>query len=429
MIRTIIKEISPKKWLFIVLVCELINVGYYITHFHKNHYLPAPFFMDINDTFMDFYSPLYWVMKEGFYTTFNSVYPGLNYFILKFFALGVDANQLSSPFELRDQFPFLGWVVSGIYLLMILIVVNLGNWGKVGGISKFWVFCACALSAPVLFGLERGNLIFWAIFFLGFYLNVSNVWLKAVFFGLLVNIKPYFGILIIQYINIYRFEKNQLIISISISAILFFLFGTFAEIEYQRFIQSYIGFTQKGAITPEGVIAIPHCLMALASIKYFIVNESGHHYTFWFSLLKVLGYLTVLALILLSILRPLNKLELLISCFLIITNFSISTGGYVLIIYIVLIPFLINSLEYKKIIYPILIIYAAPIDWINILKLQIDEGISYIGGGVVLEDITMSIGLGSIFRPIINYLIMFFFILNILKKYSAGINRIQKTLN
>lgn len=405
--------------LFIVLVCELINVAYYASFFYKNHFLPAPFFMDINDTFMDFYNPLYWVIKDGFYTTFSSVYPALNYFILKIFSFGVDPNSIATPFELRKLFPELGWINAGIYLLIIGFVVNIKKWNDLKIIYRFFAFFACALGAPVLFGIERGNMIFWALPFLALYLGASNSWLKAIFFGLLVNIKPYFGILLVQYLNIYAFDKKQIFKSTLISLIIFIFFGFFAGLDFFGFFKSYIQFSKKGTISYEGIIAIPHSLVALTAIKYFIVSDHGSSYAFWFSFLKVVGYLVTFLMLIIGVIKPLNKLELLIGSFLLLTNFSISTGGYILIIYIVLIPYLLNSCEYEKMIFPILVIFSFPFDWMRLIIINAHEKISYLGGDVVIGDINFWIGLGSIVRPVMNFLLILFFVVHVLKKYRT----------
>jgi len=230
-----IQKIDPARVLYIILFFELINIGYYLYYLFSHGYLPAPFVLDKNDTFMDFYNPLFWVIKDGFYTSFNSVYPALNYFLLKIFALGISPDQISNPFQLRSDFPILGLIISFIYVLIIWVVVNIGEWRKVNFSHKSLIFFACVLSVPVLFGLERGNLIFLALLFLALYLNASNPWLKAIFLGLLINVKPYFAILLIQYLNIHHFNKGELIRSMLITAAIFFVSGLFAGINFIDF--------------------------------------------------------------------------------------------------------------------------------------------------------------------------------------------------
>jgi hypothetical protein len=77
-------KIDEVKAVYIILFFEFINIGYYLYYIFYIGYLPSPFVADKNNTLMDFYNPLFWVIKDGFYTTFNSIYPALNYFFLRY---------------------------------------------------------------------------------------------------------------------------------------------------------------------------------------------------------------------------------------------------------------------------------------------------------------------------------------------------------
>jgi hypothetical protein len=416
-----IQKIDLAKALYIILFFEFINIGYYYYHLSNHGYLPAPFVLDKNDTLMDFYNPLFWVIKDSFYTTFNSVYPALNYFFLKIFTLGISPDQISNPFQLRDDFPILGLIISFIYILIIWVVVNIGEWKKVNFSHKGLIFLACFLSVPVLFGLERGNLIFLALLFLALYLNASNPWLKAIFLGLLINVKPYFAILLIQYLNIHQFNKEELIRSILITAAIFFVSSFFAGINFIDFFKAYLSFSKNTTLSVEGVVALPHSIAALSTIKALISFGEGSRYTFWFSLLKVINYAAVLVLLCAVLLKKTTPLELLIASIIILTNFSISTGGYIIIIYIVLIPYLFESSEYKKIIIYIILIYAIPVDWINFMQLDYRSQNSYLGGNVFPVQAEYWLSIGSILRPLLNFLLLVTFLMSLFRKYPRMI--------
>lgn len=401
------------------MVGELINVVFYVSYFLRHHFLPAPFVMDKADTFMDFYNPLFWVIKDNFYTTFQSVYPPLVYYIFKFFSQGIDLIQVSNPFELRSLSPNLGWLVCAIYILTIFIVMNIGEWKRVSITNRAYLFFICTFSVPVLFGLERGNTIFFAILALGIYFGSKNPWAKAFLFGLLVNIKPYFFILLIQFLNIKNFNKKELFTSIIMAISIFSIFGFIEDIGSSNFFANYLIFSKNTTLNPDGVISLPHSIVSMTSIKYFIKWKSST-YSFWFSTIKVVGYLTVATLFVLSIFRPLSKIELLIASIIIIANFSVSTGGYILMLYIVLIPYLISSPEYRNLLIPILVIYATPLDWIKIVPVGFPTRSSYLGGDLIYEHITLWIGLGSFVRPLLNYSIMAYFIYHLTKKYPLN---------
>ncbi|MDH6154035.1 hypothetical protein M2124_000291 [Polynucleobacter sphagniphilus] len=421
MFKNWIRKIDLARTLYLILFFEFINVGYYCYYLSNHGYLPAPFALDKNDTLMDFYNPLFWVIKNGFYTTFNSVYPAINYFFLKIFSLGISPDQISNPFQLRNDFPILGIFISFIYVLIIWVVVNIGEWRKVNFSHKGLIFLACLLSVPVLFGLERGNLIFLALLFLALYLNASNPWLKAICLGLLINVKPYFAILLVQYLNIHQFNKVELIRSILITAAIFFVSGFFAGINFIDFFKAYLSFSKNTTLSVEGVVALPHSIAALSTIKALISFGEGSRYTFWFSLLKVINYVAVLILLCTVLLKKTTLLELLIASIIILTNFSISTGGYILIIYIVLIPYLLQSKEYKKLLFFILLIYALPVDWINFKELSYPYIYSYLGGNIYINNPGFFFSIGSIIRPLFNFSLLIIFLMSLFRKYPRMI--------
>ena len=419
MLKKNIQKFDRARTLYLILFFELINVFYYLYYFFGHGYLPSPFVSDKNDTFMDFYNPLFWVIKDGFYTTFNSVYPALNYFFLKIFSSGVAPDEISSPLQLRNDFPILGIIISLIYILIVWVVVHIGEWRKVDFGNKGLIFLACVLSIPVLFGLERGNLIFLALLFLALYLNASSPWVRALCFGCLVNIKPYFAILLVQYLNIHHFNRTNLIRSVLAALVIFFGFGLLAGLDFIDFFKAYISFSKSTTLSAEGVVALPHSIAALSAIKRLIDFGDGSSYTFWFSLLKAINYIFVLLLAYVTLVKKVNRTEMLLASMVILTNFSISTGGYILIIYIILIPYLLKNKEYSKLLIFIILIYALPLDWIYVLSIKYTLIESYIGGGLLINSPELFISLGSIVRPLLNFSLMASVLIFISKKYPS----------
>ena len=237
-----------------------------------------------------------------------------------------------------------------------------------------------------------------------------------------MNIKPYFAIFLLQYLNIHHFNKIDLIRLVLAALVIFFGLGLLAGMNFLDFFISYISFSKNTTLTAEGVVALPHSLAALSVIKSLINFGDGSSYIFWFSLLKVVNYISVLFLLYVALVKRLTPLELLIASIVILTNFSISTGGYILIIYIVLIPYLLQSKEYNKLLFFILFIYALPLDWINILELNYQNIYSYLGGNLLINEPTFFLSIGSIFRPTFNFLLLIIFLLHLLRKYPKLVN-------
>lgn len=403
---------------YLALVFEIINIAYYYYYFRQYHYLPSPFILDKKDTFMDFYHPLYWALKDQFYGSFKSVYPPINDVILSFFRIGISEKNIDNSFDLRQRYPNIILIVLVIYLFIIGVVTRLGKWHEVKVIPSWLICVVCALSVPVLFALERGNLIFLALLFLALYLNAGLDWKKAFFLAVLINIKPYFALLLIQYLNKYHINKRMIFYTMAFTIAIFFLFGLFTDINYIEFFKTYILFSNKATLSSDGVVSLAHNLSALSRIKELLYYNNHPHYNFWFSIFKVLSPLSVLFLVYWAIFKPLNSLELLVAVFIILTNFSVSTGGYILIIYIVLLPYLMDSKEYQKLILPILAIFTLPVDWVLLFNIPYPFMNSYLGG----VDLTGAngdywIAVGSVVRPILNYIILIMFLVHLLRKY------------
>lgn len=434
-INHLFSKLTPRLLLYCVLACEFINVAYFVIFFHSHKYLPAPFVWDKYNTFMDFYNPLYWVIKDGFYTTFHSVYPPINYYLLKLFALGVDLDTVVDRFELRNNHIGLSILLCSINIAILLVVTNIGQWRKVKLGNPVLIWIACIFSVPVLFALERGNLIFIALLLLACYLSAENKWLKAIFFGLLVNIKPYFIILLVQYINFYSFNKRDLLRCIFLAAIIFISTGLMVGLNILDFINSFMTISSQGGIGADGLLALPNSLSSLYPLKDIIYYRKTFHspyssYAFWFSCLKAMAIITPLVLFLLTAFRPLSATEKIIAALVLIANFSTIVGGYIFIIYILLIPYIYEKPIYKSLLILSLLIFCLPVDIIriNFIPIQFPVINSYLSGGIVLENNILFLGLGTIIRPIANYLIMLILIIKFLKKYplSMAFLRSQK---
>lgn len=415
------QKIKPKYLLYWALFFEFFNLAYYFFFFKKNHYLPSPFVVDKNDTFMDFYNPLYWVIKDGFYTTFNSIYPALNYFILKFFTGGVVSEEVLNAFQLRNENSELTIFVLTVYIAILYLAVNLGEWKKFSFGTRALVFVACLCSTPVLFAFERGNLIFFALLFMALYLNASKGAAKSFYLALLINIKPYFIILLVQYINNIKLNWKTCFFTGIFSILIFSILGLWVGVDFINFFKAYIVFSKPSSISAEGIFSLPNSLGALARGRTLFGENSIFGYTssfaFWFSTLKVINHLTVAALLAICVFKKISQKELLISAIVILTNFSSSTSGYILLAYIPLIAYLIDDADYKIILFFVVAIFTLPIDWVLILKVPYSGIVSYLGGNLTINHGNFYFGLGSIVRPILNYFIMISMISILFRKY------------
>jgi hypothetical protein len=178
----------------------LIGFYFYAVFFLLNQsYLPAPFFQNPQDSFMDFYNINFAASKETFYTTFASFYSPLNALIAQAF---VNSNCIheSSAFAYRACDPYSVFVFLSLAWLFVAALV----WaGLRTSTDRFLWWFVLSFSFPMAFALERANYIFLAMPILFFWLAQpakNNLMYEL----LLTNVKYYF--LIYQG---YYFFRNQ----------------------------------------------------------------------------------------------------------------------------------------------------------------------------------------------------------------------------
>ncbi len=180
----------PMEWIECVLcigiVAFVIRAAFY---FHHNGYLPIPFFHDTTDTLMDWFNTAYYAQNGGEYDVWRSVYPPLSFVFLKIVSIkscyGFDASVA------RDC----DWL--GRATIMTLFLINAFLVAQAlrrrGGVSVWPRTIAMALGMPMLFALERGNLILltFAAFVLAESEILSSVWIRGFAKAFAINSKPY----------------------------------------------------------------------------------------------------------------------------------------------------------------------------------------------------------------------------------------------
>lgn len=419
-------------WGFVIaIISGIINVEYFAAFFLEHHYLPSPFLWDKSDSLMDFYSPLYWAIKGGFYETYHSVYPPLNYYLFNLFTFFIGSAAISDPFDLRNQSGILSSFITMLYAMVIVIVVNIGQWQRIHLFSntnfhflgRIIISLACLFSIPVIIALERGNIIFLAILFLALYAASENIWIKSCCLGVLINLKPYFGLLLIQYLNVYAFDKKSLLNTVIVAVLIFGISAFAVKLDLWQFLGTYLHFGAGAGFSVDSLLSLPNTLMNLYAIKWVLVyggelTSSHSSYAFWFSIIKVLGYLLLFILVLMSIFKPLNLLERWVAAIILLTNFSASTGGYVLLCYLVLLPYLLSSDQYRKLSLFILIIFALPLDLFEMMHVYSVGKSGYWVWDLYLENVRFGVTLGSLVRPVANFAMMACFACQLCGKYG-----------
>ena len=180
------RKLAPEMAMAAAVIASLGATAWF---FAVNGYLPQPFVLDTNDTFMDWFNTAYWANNPGMYSVWRSIYPPLSFVFLDIFSL--PSCYLQSPFWARDC----DWLGRGtIYAFYVLNVALLWlTFRRTDRETAPMRTLAMALGLPLLFTLERGNLILACLpcFILAHGpLLRSRLW-RGIAAAATINFKPY----------------------------------------------------------------------------------------------------------------------------------------------------------------------------------------------------------------------------------------------
>ena len=170
-------------------VAVMIGFGCLVRFFSVEHYLPAPFVFDTNDTFMDWFHTAYWAHNPGAYSVWKTIY-----FPISFVITGVFADPrcyTNGPFDARSC-DMVGIATIALTYLAGVVVSAVALWRNDRRTAPMRTI-AIALGGPLLFAMERGNLILpaYVAFVLVFGQLLKSRAAVAWAAGFLVNMKVY----------------------------------------------------------------------------------------------------------------------------------------------------------------------------------------------------------------------------------------------
>jgi len=182
---------------FILTVLIVASICYVAWFFYWFGYLPQPFLYDTNDTFMDWYNTSYWANNAGAYDVWRSVYPPLSFVFLKIFS--IKSCYMTSPFLGRNC-DWYGRLALSIFYIANVILIFRCYWA-IDRRTALLRGAAMAFGLPMLFALERGNLIVpcFTAFALGHSRLLRQTWARWLNIALTINFKPYLLLAVIPY--------------------------------------------------------------------------------------------------------------------------------------------------------------------------------------------------------------------------------------
>lgn len=419
-----------RKTLAYISLLLLLNAAgffYYIYYLIGNGYLPSPFIYDKSNTFMDFFNTLYWAYEEGRYSDWGSVYPPLGFIILRGLNFIFAGSSYGDAELIRESSKL---VIAGLYLIYLLvpaIIISMKYWQNFLTSEKILLYFIIVLSSPMLFTLERGNLILLAPIFLALALSKIGI-ARSLSIALLINLKPYFALLLIYYVA--RKNWRGLTGCITISGLIFIITGLALDNDFLYFFINLFSFSQEAELfSLREVMALPSSISAFSYIlnhpdgamfaASFLNAEKIAILTFIFEAMKwcAIG-IALIALFMKS--GKMRDAEVFALLAILISNLGIWVGGYTYIFYIALIPVIVK-MQARSLYIVLLSLIALPLDIIPILGDYIGVQFSYLAAENI--EIFWTLGLGSFLRPIANILLLILLSYELLVRTTISTNK------
>jgi hypothetical protein len=161
-------------------------------------YLPPPFVYDPTDTMMDWFNTAYWAVNGRMYDVWGSIYPPISFVFLNTFS--IHSCYRNDPFAGRDC----DWVGYATILCFFALnaILTYKAFSVIDRRTALTRAAAIAFGLPMLYTLERGNLIIpcYTFFVLGHGRILRSARLKWAAVAMSVNFKPYLMAAVFPYL-------------------------------------------------------------------------------------------------------------------------------------------------------------------------------------------------------------------------------------
>jgi len=361
---------------------------------------------------MDFFNPLFWVDQSGIYTEWQSVYPPLNFLILKIYKefLFLNIDSYLNPFELRrlleNDIKYI--VLSYIFILIIAVEIIFKD--ITGLYSRALISVTTLFSSYFLFGLERGNLIFFSLLTLAIYIYSKTELVKALSFAILINLKPYFLIIylvrLIDYRNVAD-NKHFLFLAPLFTAFIFILSGLILGQEFYMLPLNILGFaTKKGLLSPAEVLTLPTSMTAISYLAKIIVEFKTP--TIFSTIIKLTLFFYLFRLLRQVYQKQCTADDLVIIAIIFITNYSVNSGPYAALFYLPIIGILFRMQEFKLLALIVIMLYGGALDLIPVYHFKGSNIEIFLTDRFIQVEPFLT--LGTLIRPIINFMVLILFL-------------------
>ena len=411
------------RGLFIAaLSAQVCSLWYYVSFFNNDGFLPSPFIYDKSDTFMDLYNTLWWAGDDGRYTVWGSVYPPLNFLLLKALRIIFYQDiQLGTPSDFRTMTLAPAYLLCGVHLIAAFVVVSFPAWRVISHPARLAVAIIAAVSAPMLFSMERGNLIIVCLLFLPLALEEKSS-LRTLAVAILINIKPYFAVLLIGYII--AGDIRSFLRATALAGAIFLFTGLALDPDFPLFLTNLLSFSQDEAVfSGREVLGLPSSISAfsytIATILRASKNPSiyAHGLEQMISLIEITKATAILCAVALIIAarRRLSERQIMAGLIVIVINAGVWVGGYSQIFYLAYIPAFL-SLRLRWPIIAAVALILMPIDLVTLVNDPLNPSWAFLSNQIV--DNVWQLGLGTFLRPVLNFALLLFVSLECIVRLS-----------
>lgn len=400
-----------QKHLGLILFLQILGGAYFLWFLLNHGYLPSPFVHEKSDTFMDLFHSLHWADNPGRYTDWRSVYPPVNFLLLtalKFILLGQTA--WGNGFEMRDAGQPVVVMLLCAYLLIPAWVVRSGYWKNFSRTERVLLYLIIILSPPMLFALERGNLVLLCLLFIAVLLDSSG-WRRILCVALLINLKPYFVLLLL--LPAVRRQWRLFLQEAACAGLLFMLSGLLlGDPKFLHFFTNLFSFsTNLKLFSYQEILAMPS---SISFISFLLAQQHVVHagmYASWFNplwLIRIVetakwGLIVWALLAVVKNQRNFSDTQITALLVAIITNLGIWVGGYSLIYYAALIPVLLRMRD-AHIYAGLLAGMVLPLDFLPLAHASFGDQYAYITNSIV--DVKWTLSLASMAKPFLNFALL-----------------------
>jgi len=371
---------------------------------------------------MDLFNPMSWVDRDARYTSWNSVYPPLNFLLLDILKIlsGISVYE-NDPYTLRSQTLLPQLLFCFFYLLSPIVILSMRYYAGFTTTTKLLIYIIFITGIPALFALERGNLILIALPFVALSLSLRPS-ARIIAFAVLVNLKPYF--IVLGLLLLIRKYFTEALVGILLSGLLFLITGFILQDNY--FISIFNNIFIFGKQSADSYLE-------LFDLRFNLLGFSIRNIVSLFDLMNIqylsatyvhkffyINYIFIFSIIILVFLKrnALSIPQVYTVLYIALLNVTGSIGGYSLIIYFCLLPIL-AEFKFSKLYFTSLFLINAPIDFLySFADVVFDFSYSSVYRIVYLSGeradiIHANIGLGVLIRPALNGLILFFLLIEL----------------